>query len=65
MNQQPWHSIFDKYQIYQHNFAQKPYFITAEQIKKAIAHFTKITQREFEYYASKIHGKAILIFSWV
>lgn len=46
MNQQPWHSIFDKYQIYLHNFAQKPYFITAEQIKKATAHFTKTTQRE-------------------
>lgn len=46
MNHKPWHSIFDAYHIHQHNFANNPFILTAEQIKKATAHFTSTTERE-------------------
>lgn len=46
MNYKPWQSIFDTYKIYEHDFSKSPYILTAEQIKKATAHFTSTTERE-------------------
>jgi hypothetical protein len=46
MNHKPWLSIFDKYEIHKHDFSQSPYILTAEQIKKATAHFNSTTERE-------------------
>lgn len=46
MNHQPWHSIFETYQIEKHDFSKAPFIITAEQIKKATAHYTSTTERE-------------------
>jgi hypothetical protein len=46
MNHKPWQSIFDTYKIHKHNFSQSPFTLTAEQIKKATAHFTSTTERE-------------------
>jgi hypothetical protein len=46
MNHKPWQSIFDTYNIYEHDFSQSPFTLTAEQIKKATAHFTSTTERE-------------------
>ncbi len=46
MNHQPWQSIFDTYKIHEHDFSQSPFTLTAEQIKKATAHFTSTTERE-------------------
>jgi len=46
MNHEPWDTIFNKYKIYQHYFDKSPFFITAEQVKQATAHFSKTTQRE-------------------
>lgn len=46
MNHQPWHSIFKTYQIEKHDFSKAPFIITAEQIKKATAHYTSTTERE-------------------
>ncbi len=46
MNHRPWQSIFDTYNIHEHDFSQSPYILTAEQIKKATAHFTSTTERE-------------------
>lgn len=46
MNHKPWQSIFDTYNIYEHNFSKSPFVLTAEQIKKANAHFTSTTKRE-------------------
>lgn len=46
MNHEPWLSIFDRYQIDQHNFDKSPFIITAEQIKIATAHFKTTNQRE-------------------
>jgi len=46
MNHKPWQSIFDTYKIHQHDFSKSPYILTAEQIKKATAHFTSTTERE-------------------
>jgi hypothetical protein len=46
MNHKPWQSIFDTYNIHEHDFSKSPFFLTAEQIKKATAHFTSTTERE-------------------
>ncbi len=46
MNHKPWQSIFDTYNIHKHDFSQSPFTLTAEQIKKATAHFTSTTERE-------------------
>lgn len=46
MSHKPWQSIFDKYNIYKHDFSKSPFVLTAEQIKKATAHFTSTTERE-------------------
>lgn len=41
-----WQSIFDKYHIHTHNFDSSPFYITAEQIKKATSHFSKTGEKE-------------------
>jgi hypothetical protein len=46
MNHKPWQSIFDTYNIHKHDFSKSPFVLTAEQIKKATAHFTNTTERE-------------------
>ncbi len=46
MNDNSWNAIFDKYDIHQHNFNREPYIITAEQIKRATAHFKKTNEKE-------------------
>lgn len=46
MNHKPWSSIFDRYDIYKHDFSQSPFVLTAQQIKEATAHFTTTTERE-------------------
>ncbi len=46
MNHEPWKSIFDIHKIKEHNFDKSPYFITAEQIKKATSHFKSTNERE-------------------
>jgi hypothetical protein len=46
MNHEPWISIFDAYEIHKHDFAKSPYILTAEQIKRATAHFTATNERE-------------------
>jgi hypothetical protein len=46
MNHNSWKKIFDTYQIQKHNFDEKPFFISAEQIKQATKHFAKTNERE-------------------
>jgi hypothetical protein len=46
MNHKPWASIFEKYNIHKHNFVQRPFILTAEQIKMATAHYSATTERE-------------------
>ena len=46
MNDNSWKAIFDKYKIHKHNFEEKPFIITAEQIKQATAHFKKTNEKE-------------------
>jgi len=46
MNHEPWLSIFDTYKIHKHNFSKSPFVLTAEQIKKATAHFKSTTEKE-------------------
>lgn len=46
MNNESWKVIFDKYKIHKHNFEKEPFFITAEQIKQATAHFKKTNEKE-------------------
>ncbi|MDR0505342.1 MAG: hypothetical protein LBH32_00780 [Dysgonamonadaceae bacterium] len=46
MNSNSWKAIFDKYQIYNHNFDNEPFIISAEMIKQATKHFTKTNERE-------------------
>lgn len=46
MNHKPWRSIFDAYDIDKHDFDKSPFILTAQQIKKATAHFETTSDRE-------------------
>jgi hypothetical protein len=46
MNNNSWKAIFDKYKIHKHNFRASSYIVTAEDIKKATAHFSKTNEKE-------------------
>ncbi len=46
MNSTPWEVIFKHHNILEHNFNEAPFYITAEQIKRATAHFTRTNERE-------------------
>lgn len=41
-----WQAIFERYNIYQHNFEIEPFLLTAQQIKDATKHFVVTGQRE-------------------
>lgn len=41
-----WLKIFNDYKILEHNFNDKPFEISAEQIKKSVKDFTKTSQKE-------------------
>lgn len=53
MNHKPWRSIFDAYHIYEHDFDNSPFILTAEQIKRATNHFTSTTEREVRVLAKQ------------
>jgi hypothetical protein len=53
MNHKPWRSIFDAYNIDEHNFDNSPFILTAEQIKRATSHFTSTTEREVRVLAKQ------------
>ena len=42
----PWEKIFRDYDINNHNFNEKPYIITAQQIKTSCQNFTKTGEKE-------------------
>jgi hypothetical protein len=46
MNNQSWKAIFDAYKIGEHNFSESPFQISAEQVKRATAHFKTTSERE-------------------
>jgi hypothetical protein len=46
MNHSPWDSIFSAYNIIAHDFSLAPFLISADDIKKATAHFTKTSDKE-------------------
>jgi hypothetical protein len=46
MNNNSWKSVFDKYQIQNHDFDVAPFIVSAEMIKQATKHFTKTNERE-------------------
>ena len=41
-----WNKIFGDYNIYDHDFDESPFKITAGQIKKACQNFTEVGQKE-------------------
>ena len=41
-----WEKIFDEYNIHQHSFQDRPFDISAEQIKRACQNFTKTKDKE-------------------
>jgi len=41
-----WNKIFQDYNIFSHDFDSAPFFITAEQIKRACQDFTEVGQKE-------------------
>ncbi len=45
-NSESWHEIFQDCNIYTHDFDNKPFYITAGQIKKACQNFTETGQKE-------------------
>ncbi len=46
MNNNSWLAIFDKYKIYNHNFNNSPFELTAQMLKDATSHFKKTNERE-------------------
>jgi hypothetical protein len=45
-NSESWKSIFNAYNILNHDFAAQPFKITANQIKEATKHFSKTSEKE-------------------
>ncbi|MDR2342043.1 MAG: hypothetical protein LBD84_03245 [Campylobacteraceae bacterium] len=45
-NNESWESIFNAYNILEHDFAIQPFKITANQIKEAVKHFSKTSEKE-------------------
>jgi len=41
-----WETIFNRYNINEHNFNNEPFVITSRQIKDATSHFTETSQKE-------------------
>jgi len=58
MNHQPWQAIFEKYDIYHHDFEKSPFEITADQIKKATAHFKDTNEKEARILCKQDSRKA-------
>jgi len=56
MNSKPWKAIFDKYNIASHNFVQRPFVITAKQIKEATSHFNSTNEREVRILCKQDSG---------
>ena len=51
-----WEAIFDKYDIYSHDFDEQPYYIDSEKIKNAVQHLTTTSSKEVRilcYQASR------------
>lgn len=46
MSDAPWNSIFEKYRIDEHDFDEKPFILTAKQIKEATSHYQTTAERE-------------------
>ena len=42
----PWFTIFDAYDIHNHDFDKEPFYITAKQIKTACQDFKKTAEKE-------------------
>ena len=42
----PWLTIFDAYDIHNHDFDKEPFYITAKQIKTACQDFKKTAEKE-------------------
>lgn len=45
-NNESWQAIFDVYNLHDYNFNEKPFEITAEQIKEATKHLPRTSQKE-------------------
>jgi len=41
-----WKKIFDDYNIHRHTFEKNPFYISADQIKKACQDFKKTSEKE-------------------
>ena len=51
-----WEAIFEEYDIYSHDFDEKPYYINSKEIKKAVQHLTMTSSKEVRilcYQASR------------
>ena len=51
-----WEAIFEEYDIYSHDFDEKPYYINSKQIKLAVQHLTTTSSKEVRilcYQASR------------
>ncbi|MDR3236770.1 MAG: hypothetical protein LBT48_08640 [Prevotellaceae bacterium] len=46
VNNNSWQKIFNDYNISNHDFTSKPFFLTAEQIKRSCQKFKKTTEKE-------------------
>lgn len=46
MNDKPWEAIFNKYEIYKHDFNKAPFVVTNQQIKAATSHFKQTNEKE-------------------
>ena len=46
MSNNSWNAIFERYDILNHNFDEKPFPLSASQIKTACHHFKKTSEKE-------------------
>ncbi len=50
-----WQAIFEKYGIHKHDFSQRPYFLSADQIKAATQRFKRTSDREVRILCKQDH----------
>ncbi|WP_300747888.1 hypothetical protein [uncultured Brachyspira sp.] len=58
MNNNSWKAIFDKYNIYEHNFDNEPFYITNKMIKDATKHFNSTSEKEVRILCKQDHRKS-------
>lgn len=60
---QSWEKIYNDFKIGNHDFSEKPFELSADQIKQACQNFKKTGEKKFACCANRIQGSRVPPFS--